>query len=131
MSNSRVTLIKKKEKCSCKGYNLDKLLQPNILTLLATRDMHGYVVIQELENLDLFMGEKIDKTGIYRTLKHLEERGLVQSQWDLEDTGPAKRIYRINAAGRECLANWISSLEAYQAIIGTVVESARKALDHV
>jgi len=33
-----------------------------------TRDMHGYVVIQELEKLDLFNGEKIDNTGIYRTL---------------------------------------------------------------
>jgi DNA-binding PadR family transcriptional regulator len=68
MSNKRPTLTKKTEKCSCKGYNLDKLLQPNILSLLATRDMHGYVVIQELEKLDLFNGEKIDNTGIYRTL---------------------------------------------------------------
>ena len=131
MSNKRVTLIKKTEKCSCKGYNLDKLLQPNILSLLATRDMHGYVVIQELEKLDLFNGEKIDNTGIYRTLKHLEEKGLVQSQWDIEDAGAAKKIYQINGSGKECLAKWIQSLEAYKAIIDTVVDCAKRALNHV
>ena len=131
MSNKRITQIKKTEKCSCKGYNLDKLLQPNILSLLATRDMHGYVVIRELEKLDLFRGEKIDNTGIYRTLKRLEEKGLVQSQWDVEDAGAAKRVYQINNAGKECLANWIENLEAYKVIIDTVLESARKALNHV
>ena len=131
MSNKRLTLTKKTEKCSCKGYNLDKLLQPNILTLLAKRDMHGYVVIQELEKLDLFNGERVDNTGIYRTLKHLEEKGLVQSQWDVEDVGAAKKIYQINDAGKKCLANWIQSLEEYKAIIDTVIDSAMRALSHV
>jgi poly-beta-hydroxybutyrate-responsive repressor len=131
MSYKRLTLIKKADKCSCKGYNLDKLLQPNILALLVTREMHGYVVIQELMKLDLFWGEKIDNTGIYRTLNHLEEKGLVQSRWDVEDFGAAKKIYRINDAGKECLSNWIQSLEAYKVIIDTVIDSARNALNHV
>ena len=129
MSNKRLTL--KKVKCSCKGYNLDKLLQPNILALLTTKDMHGYVVIQELEKLDLFMGEKIDTTGIYRTLKNLEEKGLVQSKWDVEDAGAAKKIYQINDEGKECLANWIQSLEKYKVIIDTVIDNSRRALNHV
>jgi poly-beta-hydroxybutyrate-responsive repressor len=131
MSNKRLSLIKKTDKCSCKGYNLDKLLQPNILSLLATREMYGYLVIQELEKLDLFKGEKIDNTGIYRTLKHLEKKGLVKSQWDVEDGGPAKKIYQINDTGKECLENWIQSLEAYKIIVEAVIDNARRALNHV
>lgn len=44
MSNKRLTPLGGKEKCSCKGYNLDKLLQPNVLILLAKQELHGYLI---------------------------------------------------------------------------------------
>ncbi len=68
MSNKRPTLTKKTEKCSCKGIISTNFFSPIPYPFLRNRDMHGYVVIQELEKLDLFNGEKIDNTGIYRTL---------------------------------------------------------------
>ncbi|MEI8217344.1 MAG: helix-turn-helix transcriptional regulator [Eubacteriales bacterium] len=131
MSNRRLSLVKKVDKCSCKGYNLDKLLQPNILSLLAGRALHGYMIIQELEKKNLFKGEKIDNAGIYRTLKHLEEKGLVDSEWDVEEAGSAKRVYRINISGRECLGNWIRSLEDYKLTIESIIQDANRALSNV
>ena len=124
MSNKRVSLISKKVKCSCKGYNLDKLLQPNILILLSGQDLHGYLIIQELENKNLFHGEKADSTGIYRTLKILEDKGLVKSEWDINGAGAAKKIYKISVAGKDCLANWIKTLEEYKKTIEIIIEDA-------
>jgi PadR family transcriptional regulator PadR len=126
MSNMKRSLIDKKAKCSCKGYNLDKLLQPNILILLTQQNLHGYSIIQELENKNLFNGEKADNTGIYRTLKVLEDKGLVQSQWELESAGPAKKIYNITEEGRDCLSNWIDTLETYRKTIDTIIEEAKE-----
>ena len=129
MSNSGLSLIDANVKCSCKGNNLDKLLQPSILTLLANRDMHGYVIIQELENKNLFQCEKYDNAGIYRTLKSLEEKALVSSEWEFDATGPAKKIYKINSSGKECLANWIRTLEDYKKTIDVIIKSAKAVIE--
>lgn len=128
MSDKRKYLIDNKIKCSCKGYNLDKLLQPNILTLLARKNLHGYLIIQELEKKNLFQGEKADNTGIYRALKTLEDKELVQSEWDIDGSGAAKKIYRITKEGKECLANWIETLNDYKKMIEIIIKDAKAVL---
>lgn len=128
MSNNRPSILNDNVKCSCKGFNLDKLLQPNILTLIAEKGLHGYVIIQELEKKNLFQGEKVDNTGIYRALKSLEEKGLVSSEWDVKDGGAAKKIYTINGSGKECLANWIRTLEEYKKTIDIIIQDAKTAV---
>lgn len=123
MSNNRLNLVNK-DKCSCKGYNLDKLLQPNILILLAKHKLHGYLIIQELESKGLFHGEKADNTGIYRTLKTMEDRLLVRSEWDLDGSGAAKKVYRITDEGLGCLRNWIGTLRDYKETIDGIIGEA-------
>lgn len=129
MSNINKSLIDAKAKCSCKGYNLDKLLQPNILILLAKQNLHGYSIIQELENKNLFNGKKADNTGIYRTLNTLEEKGLIKFEWELESTGPAKKVYHITDVGLECISNWIETLENYRKTIDVMIEEAKALLN--
>jgi biotin synthase len=129
MSNSGLDLIRENTRCSCKGYNLDKLLQPNILILLAHKNLHGYSIIKELENKNFFLGERVDNTGVYRALKTLEERKLVRSEWHADDTGAAKKIYNITYAGLECLENWINTLEEYQKTIDILIKDGRDALN--
>ncbi len=130
MSNSRETQVKKtiekKLKCSCKGYNLDKLLQPNILILLWKNHYHGYAIIQALEKNDFFYGEKIDPAGIYRTLKKMEEKALVESNWEVLEA--PKRVYRITDEGEKCLENWIFTLETYQKKIDQIINEAKNCL---
>ena len=128
MSSMSTMAIDKKNKCSCKGYNLDKLIQPNILILLSRQNLHGYSIIQELENKDIFHGEKLDNTGIYRTLGTLEEKGLVRFEWELENTGPAKKVYHITAEGLDCLANWVGTLETYRKSIDCIINEAKTVL---
>jgi biotin synthase len=129
MSYNRTDPIRDNIKCSCKGYNLDKLLQPNILILLAEKNLHGYSIIKELESKNLFLGEKVDNTGVYRALKTLEEKKLVRSEWHVDDTGTAKKIYTMTCDGHECIENWIKTLEAYKKIIDTVIKDGRDALN--
>lgn len=126
MSNNRIKLINEKIKCSCRGYNLDKLLQPNILILLAKHDLHGYLIIQELEKKSQFNDEKVDNTGVYRALKTLEDREMVSFEWALDETGPAKKIYKITDKGLECLGNWIQTLENYKKFVEQIIEDAKE-----
>ncbi|RNC29363.1 MAG: hypothetical protein AWM53_00716 [Candidatus Dichloromethanomonas elyunquensis] len=125
MSNNCEGLIEEKLKCSCRGYNLDKLLQPSILIILAKQKLHGYLIVQELENRNLLHGEKADTAGIYRTLATLENKGRVQFEWDLQGTGPAKKTYKITESGLECLSNWIQTLQDYRKTIDLIIEEAK------
>lgn len=113
MSNNKPTLSVDNVKCSCKGFNLDKLLQPRILQILSNGKMHGYGIVQALETAPLFREEKADTAGIYRALSTLQERGLVDFEWILETSGPAKKEYNITAEGKHCLKNWVQTLSEY------------------
>ncbi len=128
MTNSRPSLIEENIKCSCKGNNLDKLLQPNILMILARQNLHGYMVIQELERRNLFNDEKADNAGVYRALKTLEDREMVRFEWVLDETGPAKKNYLITEKGKACLGHWVETLEAYKTMIGKIIADAKEVL---
>ncbi len=116
-------------KCSCYGSNLDKLIQPMILTILAQDDLYGYKIVQRIAESPMCKGHKPDGTGVYRFLKAMEQRGLVESSWALADSGPAKRIYHITNEGEECLSHWIDTLEDYHQAIGKMLEEAHRVYD--
>lgn len=116
-------------KCPCYGSNLDKLIQPIILIILAQEDLYGYKIVQRMAESPMCKGHKPDGTGVYRFLKAMEQRGSVESSWSLDDSGPAKRIYRITNEGRDCLAHWIDTLEDYRRSIGKMLEEAHMVYD--
>lgn len=113
-------------KCPCEGNNLDKLIHPAILTVLAQEDLYGYKIVQRIAETPMFNGQKPDGTGVYRSLKSMEKQGYVISYWNLADIGPAKRIYKITRAGEECLLHWIETLKDYRDTIGKMLEEAQK-----
>ncbi|UWG97604.1 MAG: helix-turn-helix transcriptional regulator [Candidatus Dehalobacter alkaniphilus] len=128
MKNNEQNLINNdKGKCSCEGYNLDKLIQPKILVLLNKHHegLHGYRIIEILNHQPLW-NEPVDSTGIYRALKIMEEKKLLLSDWDTSGTGPAKKVYKITEPGRICLNNWVKTLKKYQESILLILSDFEK-----
>jgi DNA-binding PadR family transcriptional regulator len=116
--------------CASLGKTLSRLSQPTILTVLAASDepLHGYVIVQRAAQSPMFGGNKPDATGVYRTLRQMEENGLVTSQWETPKAGPAKRSFTLTGEGREALRRWIDSLGCYAATINELRELASSAL---
>lgn len=83
-------------------------LQPLLLLLLRERADHGYELVSRLRPMHDGDG---DAGGIYRALRGLERNGLVRSQWQTSDVGPARRIYRITPEGQACLEGQVRDLE--------------------
>jgi len=126
MSNNKLNLNDANLKCSCKGYSLDKLLQPRILQILSNGNLHGYGIVQALETKPLFHDEKADTAGIYRALATLQQRGLIEFEWIMETSGPAKKQYGITEDGKHCLQNWLQTLAEYrEALDGFLNQPAR------
>ena len=121
---------KELSECAQLGKTLSRLSQPTILTILAASDepLHGYVIVQLAADSPMFGGSKPDPTGIYRTLKSMEEQGLLSSVWDTPKSGPAKRAFTLTKEGKKTLRRWIDSLACYQATIEELRVDASQAL---
>ena len=113
--------------CPCSGKSLRRIVQPAVMAVLAQEPIHGYRIAQRLEQLRMFEDHPPDHTGIYRLLKTLEEGGFVVASWDLPDSGPAKRRYRLTEQGLACLARWIQTLEEYEQAIAELLATLRQA----
>jgi poly-beta-hydroxybutyrate-responsive repressor len=90
------------------GGAIRRFLEPCLLLLLHHDASHGYELVSELEPFGL--GE-VAPGPVYRTLRELEEAGLVKSEWDTESSGgPARRVYRLTEAGHRYLGGWVEDL---------------------
>lgn len=113
--------------CPCTGVTLDKLIRPAVLTVLAGGDLHGYAIVQRIGEMSIFHGQSPDAAGVYRALRAMEKEGMLTCQWDVSGHGPAKRQYRLTAAGGNCLRQWAATLEQYRQSIGDLLDAVRHA----
>ena len=112
--------------CPCSGKWLQRLVQPAVMAMLAEEPMHGYRIVQRMRELAMFREQRPDPTGVYRVLKTMEDEELVSSDWDLAESGPARRRFKLTARGRKCLRRWIQTISDYQAGIEELLGLARQ-----
>ena len=80
-----------------------------ILKALFLGPLHGYGVGQRIAQIS---GEelKIEEGSLYPGLYRLEQRGWVQSEWDISDNNQRAKFYKLTPAGRKQLIieekNW-------------------------
>src|SRR5437764_6817389 len=87
---------------------VERFSEPALLLLLRDRPAHGYELIESLG--ERAPGMRVDMGNLYRSLRALEEEGLVTSEWDAEAAGPAKRRYELAPAGARLLDEWAAAL---------------------
>lgn len=116
--------------CEKLGRSLKGLTQPAILTLLAASKvpLHGYVIVERAAGFPSFGGKKPDAAGIYRTLKRMEDQGLVSSEWEIPEEGSTRRLFTLTDEGRACLRRWIDALACYELTVEEVRREASDAL---
>jgi len=78
---------------------LKSLAQFRILLILDQAPMHGYELVEKLDN---YFGQKIALGTIYPSLHRLVEKGYIQSksQWDGERE---RKVYELTDAGRNAI----------------------------
>lgn len=102
---------------------INRFVEPALLLLLNRRPQHGYALMEGLNSLG-FEEYPLDFSGIYRTLRSLEEAGMVRSDWDLEAVmGPPRRVYTITPDGQTHLANWVRDLRVTDRILHAFLEA--------
>ena len=99
----------------------DRYIQPSILMSLLGGESYGYEMLQQIGEYGFINGDA-PPGMIYRHLRQMEDDQLVQSRWEAEGTGPARRVYAITPAGREELEAWIDYMRRHAKTLTDFVE---------
>lgn len=87
-----------------------------ILSLLNGKDMYGYELAQEINNLS--EGYLQFKEGtLYPALKRLEMDELVVSYWQDSNEGPRRKYYALTDRGKTALANNKNEWNSFQKVM--------------
>jgi PadR family transcriptional regulator PadR len=95
--------------CAGPGRALTRL-EPWLLLLLAESPAHGYELLERLEAVP--EAPHADRGHLYRSLRRLEDEGLVTSAWQTPETGAARRVYTLTADGKAALNGWDDHIRA-------------------
>ncbi len=110
-------LHSQEQHCCTPGCRVHGMLQPWLLLLLHEGPSHGYQLLDRLRRDGL--ASDPDPGLLYRTLRQLEEEGMVVSSWDTTRSGPARRRYELSPEGLDYLHAWVGE-----------VARVRNQLDH-
>jgi len=109
--------------------NLSRFVEPVVLLLLKKKGRsYGYDLSSDLQRHALTDAE-IERAALYRTLRQLEANGNVDSEWDTDRGGPARRVYRLTAQGRRHLDEWAEVLENVSKSMARFVKETRSLRD--
>lgn len=111
--------------CTCAMGNLYRFVEPVVLLLLKEKGQsYGYDLAGDLHKHALTDAE-IERAALYRTLRQLEMNGNVSSEWDTDQNGPARRVYKLTARGEQHLEEWASVLEHVSKSMARFVRTVR------
>lgn len=94
-------------------------LRACVLILLDEQPCHGYELLDQLRQLGM---AGVDTGGLYRSLRSMEEDGLVCSQWETSPSGPPRRSYHLSAPGEAALGTAVSHLQEVRDALDRLVE---------
>lgn len=121
--------MKEKNNLFCEGRHnsMGRFLEACLLCLLKDGEAHGYNLMEKLEGFGFIQGS-INISVIYRNLRNMEARGLMESTWTESDQGPNKRIYSITNEGNKALDQWIILLKERQKRITMIIDKYEEKL---
>ena len=85
--------------------SIERSIQAELLLLLGQRPSHGYELIQRLNEAEFKNGEA-DAATVYRNLRRMDKDGLIESHWEVGESGPGRRLYKLTTQGEESLKVW-------------------------
>jgi transcriptional regulator len=93
-----------------------------ILKTLSLAPMHGWGLTHRIQELsgDVF---RVGQGSIYPALVRLEQRGLIQTDWQTTESGRRAKFYRLSAAGRRAMGDELASWKRFVAAMDLVLSA--------
>lgn len=97
-----------------------------ILAVLADSACHGYGIARRIEQKSA-QALQMKEGSLYPALRVLEQEGMIAGEWEVQPSGPARKVYRITAEGlTQLLAKqqeWEQYARTMSAILGRTTDA--------
>ena len=95
-----------------------------ILAVLQGGALHGYGIARAVSELSE-NALQLREGALYPALRSLEEQHLVESTWEVQPSGPARRVYRLTTAGEAAVLERARQWETYVHAVSKVLGKGR------
>lgn len=113
--------------CSSKPPHMERFLEVCLLLLLYDEIGYGYGLVEQLTSFG-FSEADLNVSTLYRTLRKMENEGLVTSLWKESGQGPKRRVYEITTNGKNELDQWIRILKVRKSRIESLINKYDKKI---
>lgn len=96
-----------------------------ILAVLQQGSLHGYGIARAVAELSAD-ALQLREGALYPALRALEDQGLVQSTWEVQPSGPARRVYALTTAGQTAALERVRHWQAYVNAVNGILQGGRK-----
>ena len=112
--------------CNAGRKTADRFLEACLLQLLSQGTGHGYVLMEQLQQFGIST-DALNISTLYRTLRHMEKEGCLESEWEEGGPGPKRRIYLISEKGQKELEIRIRMMKARKSGIDRLINAYDRA----
>ncbi len=91
-----------------------------ILKVLAQDAFHGYAIAREIERQSE-CALTLREGSLYPALRVLEQEGHIEGSWEIQSSGPARKVYHITASGQAELAARTQTWKQYADMVGRIL----------
>jgi len=93
-----------------------------ILRVVSESPMHGYKLLETLNESGYLVEDKIETGTLYTTLRRLEKKGLLVSNWENPPNEKRRRVYTITETGTSYLKELIVSIMQRKPLIEDMIK---------
>jgi PadR family transcriptional regulator PadR len=97
-----------------------------ILSVLAEISCHGYAIARRIEQQSANALSMKEGT-LYPALRVLEQDEMIAGAWEVQPSGPARKVYRITAKGQAELTKRRQEWEQYVTMMNVIMGRTRDA----
>ena len=112
--------------CNAGRKTADRFLEACLLQLLSQGTGHGYLLMEQLQQFGIST-DALNISTLYRTLRHMEKEGCLESEWEEGGPGPKRRIYLISEKGKKELEIRIRMMKARKSGIDRLINAYDRA----
>ena len=91
-----------------------------VLAVLEEAPRHGYAIAREIERYSE-QALQLREGSLYPALRVLEQDGLIVGTWEIQPTGPARKVYAITDTGRAEFAKRAQDWRQYANLMQTLL----------
>lgn len=102
---------------------LKGVLDMCLLSIISEEPSYGYEMVRKLQDRGL---QLVSEGSIYPLLSRLQKGGLVEGYLVQSTEGPARKYYRITAAGGRALDDWAEEWAAFRNGVEEVLDGGQK-----